>query len=69
MEHFTSLIKKIKKKEVLLIGDTVLIRIYTNTLGKPAKESILSVLRKDENFRSAVAAANNISDFSRTLYS
>ena len=31
--------KKIKKKKVLLIGDTIIDKyVYTNTLGKPGKK-------------------------------
>ena len=70
MNHFMSLIKKIKNKRILLIGDTIIDKyVYTNTLGKPAKESILSVLRKDEKIFAGgvIAAANNISDFCKNV--
>ena len=45
--YITSLIEKIKNLRVMLIGDSILDEyIYTDTLGKSAKESILATLKK-----------------------
>ena len=47
--YITSLIEKIKNLRVMLIGDSILDEyIYTDTLGKSAKESILATLKKNE---------------------
>ena len=64
--YITSLTEKIKNLKVLLIGDSILDEyVYTSTLGKSAKESILATLKtSDETFAGgSIAAANNISDF------
>ena len=47
--YISSLIEKIKNLRVMLIGDSILDEyIYTDTLGKSAKESILATLKKNE---------------------
>ena len=46
-EHFTGLTEKVKNLNVMLIGDAIIDEyIYTDTLGKSAKESILATLKK-----------------------
>ena len=69
--YITSLIEKIKNLRVMLIGDSILDEyIYTDTLGKSAKESILATLKKNEEIFAggSIAAANNISDFCRSVF-
>ena len=54
----------------MLIGDSIIDEyIYTNTLGKSAKENILATLKKDEQIFAggAIAAANHISDFCKEV--
>ena len=69
--YITSLIEKIKNLRVMLIGDSILDEyIYTDTLGKSAKESILATLKKNEEIFAggSIAAANNISDFCKSVF-
>ena len=68
--YITSLTKKIKNLRVMLIGDSIIDEyIYTDTLGKSAKESILATLKNQEIFAGgAIAAANNISDFCKNVF-
>ncbi len=70
-EHFTSLTEKVKNLNVMLIGDAIIDEyIYTDTLGKSAKESILATLKKNEEkfAGGSIAAANNIADFCKKIY-
>ena len=70
-EHFTGLTEKVKNLNVMLIGDAIIDEyIYTDTLGKSAKESILATLKKSkEKFAGgSIAAANNIADFCKKIY-
>ncbi len=70
INYFLSLIKKLKNLSVMLIGDSIIDEyIYTNTLGKSAKENILATLKKDEQVFAggAIAAANHISDFCKEV--
>jgi len=70
-EHFTGLTEKVKNLNVMLIGDAIIDEyIYTDTLGKSAKESILATLKKskDKFAGGSIAAANNISDFCKKIY-
>ena len=69
--YITSLTERIKNLRVMLIGDSILDEyVYTNTLGKSAKESILATLKtSEETFAGgSIAAANNISDFCKTVF-
>ena len=69
--YITSLTKKIKNLRVMLIGDSIIDEyIYTDTLGKSAKESILATLKKNQEIFAggAIAAANNISDFCKNVF-
>ena len=69
--YINSLIDKIKDLRVMIIGDSILDEyIYTDTLGKSAKESILATLKKNEEIFAggSIAAANNISDFCKSVY-
>ena len=55
----------------MIIGDSILDEyIYTDTLGKSAKESILATLKKNEEIFAggSIAAANNISDFCKNVF-
>ena len=68
--HFTNLTEKAKNLNVMLIGDAIIDEyIYTDTLGKSAKESILATLKKSkEKFAGgSIAAANNIADFCKKV--
>ena len=69
--YISSLIDKIQKLRVMIIGDSILDEyIYTDTLGKSAKESILATLKKNEEIFAggSIAAANNISDFCKKVF-
>ncbi len=69
--YFVSLIEKIKNLKVMIIGDSIIDEyIYTDTLGKSAKESILATLKKNEQIFAggSIAAANNISDFCKNVF-
>ena len=69
--YFQSLLDNIKKLNVMVIGDSIIDKyVYTETLGKSAKESILSTLKKNEETfcGGAIAAANNVSDFVNKVY-
>ena len=69
-KYIESLIEKIKNLNVMIIGDAILDEyIYTETLGKPAKESILSTLKINKEIFAggSIAAANNISDFCKSI--
>ena len=71
IEYFLSITKKIENKRVLVIGETIVDEyVYTETLGKSAKESILSTLKKtSQTFAGgSIAAANHISDFCKKVY-
>ena len=49
--YINSLIDKIKDLRVMIVGDSILDEyIYTDTLGKSAKESILATLKKTKKF-------------------
>ena len=49
--YINSLIDKIKDLRVMIVGDSILDEyIYTDTLGKSAKESILATLKKMKKF-------------------
>ena len=67
--YINSLIDKIKDLRVMIVGDSILDEyIYTDTLGKSAKESILATLKKNEEiFAGGSIAANNISDFCKSV--
>ena len=55
----------------MIIGDSIIDEyIYTDTLGKSAKESILATLKKNEQIFAggSIAAANNISDFCKNVF-
>lgn len=68
--YINSLIDKIKDLRVMIVGDSILDEyIYTDTLGKSAKESILATLKKNEEIFAggSIAAANNISDFCKSV--
>ena len=68
--YFHKLINKLKNVKVMLIGDSIIDEyIYTNTLGKSAKENILATLKIDEQIFAggAIAAANHISDFCKEV--
>ena len=69
--YFVSLIEKIKNLKVMIIGDSIIDEyIYTDTLGKSAKESILATLKKNEQiFLWRInAVQNNISDFCKNVF-
>ena len=69
--YISSLIDKIQKLRIMIIGDSILDEyIYTDTLGKSAKESILATLKKNEEIFAggSIAAANNISDFCKKFF-
>ena len=69
--YISSLIDKIQKLRIMIIGDSILDEyIYTDTLGKSAKESILATLKKNEEIFAggSIAAANNISDFCKKVF-
>ena len=71
IEYFLSITKKIENKRVLVIGETIVDEyVYTETLGKSAKESILSTLKKtSQTFAGgSIAAANHIADFCKKVY-
>ncbi len=70
IEYFFKLIDELKQLRIMLIGDSIIDEyIYTNTLGKSAKENILATLKKDEQIFAggAIAAANHISDFCKEV--
>ena len=69
--YFVSLIEKIKNLKVMIIGDSIIDEyIYTDTLGKSAKESILATLKKMSKsfWRINCGTANNISDFCKNVF-
>lgn len=71
IEYFISLTDKLKDKKVLVVGESIIDEyIYTETLGKSAKESILATLKKSNQVFAggAVAAANHISEFCKKIF-
>ena len=70
IDYFHKLVNKIKKLKVMLIGDSIIDEyIYTDALGKSAKENILATLKKDSQIFAGgvIAAANHISDFCKEV--
>ncbi len=71
IDYFLSLTDQLKDKKVLVVGESIIDEyIYTETLGKSAKESILATLKKSNQVFAggAVAAANHISEFCKQIY-
>lgn len=66
-ELISSILNKMKKKKILVIGDTIIDEyIHTTPLGKPSKENILACnYNKKEQFLGGIfAAVGNLSSFS-----
>lgn len=65
-ENVKKIINKMKKKKVLIIGDTILDEyVYVSGLGKPSKENIIAGLYKDKELflGGLFASVGNISSF------
>ena len=68
-DYYESL-NKISKEKILIIGETILDNyFYSESLGTPSKENILSVnfLKKDEYIGGALPVALNIADLSNDV--
>ncbi len=70
INDYSRALKKISKEKVLVIGETILDNYYySESLGTPSKENILSVnfLKKDEYIGGALPVALNISNLSKNV--
>ena len=70
LKCFKKAIKKIFKEKVLVIGETILDNyFYSEPLGTPSKEDILSVnyLKKEQYLGGSLPVALNISDISKNV--
>ena len=70
ISDYSRALKKISNEKVLVIGETILDNYYySEPLGTPSKENILSVnfLKKDEYIGGALPVALNISNLSKNV--
>jgi rfaE bifunctional protein nucleotidyltransferase chain/domain len=70
LRSFEKAIKKIFKEKILVIGETILDNyFYSESLGTPSKENILSVnyLKKEEYIGGALPVALNVSEISKNV--